>query len=37
VLTSGGGGAVCSGGCVFFFSGSGLFQLEGSVGLAVAF
>ena len=37
VLTSGGAGAVCGGGCVFFFTGSGLFQLEGSVGLAVAY
>lgn len=37
VLTSGSAGAICSGGCLFLFSGSGLFQLEGSVGLAVAF
>ena len=37
VLTSGGAGAICSGGCTFFFTGSGLFQLEGSIGLAVPF
>ena len=37
VLTSAGAGAICAGGCEFFFSGSGLFQIEASAGLAVAF
>ena len=37
VLTSGSAGAICSGGCLFVFSGSGLLQLEATAGLAVAF
>jgi hypothetical protein len=37
ILTDAGAGAFCAGGCVFVFAGDGIFQLELSAGLAVAF
>ena len=36
-LASGGTTVLCAGGCVFAISGTGLFQLEVSTGLAIAF
>ena len=36
-IVSGGTTVLCSGGCVFAISGTGLFQMEVSTGLAIAF